>query len=119
PSFWKSGDIFDGDAEADQSCYWVNACGSIYTAPCPAQWNSFVQNLTTYAQAAFATIGVKGVRYWIHSMAHDRIDNLLTAQTLAVDHNVLGDDEYPDQGQTDPNVAAQKWQARLTAMHSE
>jgi hypothetical protein len=118
PSYFRSGDIFDGDAENENSCWWKNNCnGSPWN--CPHAFNTFTQNLTIYADQAFAQIGLSGVITWIHSTDPGTAQaGLLSAQTVKVDHNVVTIDPYPDQNTTDPATAARKWLDQLNKIHS-
>jgi hypothetical protein len=117
PSYFRSGDIFDGDSENENSCYWTNACnGSPWN--CPYAFNTFTQKLTTYADQAFAIAGIGGVITWIHSTDPGTAQaGLLNAKTVQVDHNTVTIDAYPDQNTTDPATAARKWLDQLNKIH--
>jgi hypothetical protein len=118
PGFFRSGDVFDGDAEAENSCYWTDNCGSSGTYACPDQFNTFVQNLTTYADRSFKQIGVSGVITWIHSTdPGTATSGLLNATTVAIDHNTVTVDAYPDGKITDPATAANAWLKELNELH--
>jgi hypothetical protein len=117
--FFRPGDIFDGDAEAENSCYWFNNCGTSGPYNCPGQFNAFLQNLTTYADKAFKQIGVSGVITWIHSTdPGTATDGLLNAATVSIDHNTVTVDAYPDGSTTDPTTAANAWLRQLQKIHS-
>ena len=119
PGYFRSGDIFDGDTENENSCYWTQQCGSRGPYGCPDEFNTFTQNLTTYADQAFAQIGVTGVITWIHSTdPGTATTGLLNARTVQVDHNTVTVDAYPDQNTTDPNTAAQSWLNQLEEIHN-
>jgi hypothetical protein len=119
PGYFRSGDIFDGDTENENSCYWTQNCGSSGPYGCPDEFNTFTQNLTTYADQAFALIGVTGVITWIHSTdPGTATTGLLNARTVEVDHNTVTVDAYPDQNTTDPNTAAQSWLNQLEEIHN-
>lgn len=119
PAFFRGGDIFDGDAEAENSCYWYNNCGTSGPYNCPSQFNAFLQNLTAYADSAFSKIGVSGVITWIHSTdPGTATDGLLNAATVSADHNTVTVDPYPDGSTTDPTTAAGVWLKELQEFHS-
>ena len=119
PGFFRPGDIFDGDAEAENSCYWTEHCGANGAYGCPDQFNVFLQSLTTDADRAFAAIGLSGVTTWVHSTdPGTATSGLLNATTVRVDHGTVTVDLYPDGNTTDGATAAQAMLSALSEIHN-
>jgi hypothetical protein len=119
PGYWHAGDIIDGDAENENSCYWTEHCGSRGPYGCPQAFNDFTGALTETEDAALAKLGITGVITGVHSTdPGTATDGLLAASTVQSDHNLVTVDAYPDQGTTDPATAAADWINQLNAIHT-
>jgi hypothetical protein len=118
PGYWHAGDIIDGDAENENSCYWTEHCGARGPYGCPQAFNAFTSALTETEDAALAQLGITGVITGVHSTdPGTATDGLLAASTVQSDHNFVTVDAYPDQGISDPATAAAKWINQLNAIH--
>jgi hypothetical protein len=118
PGYWHAGDIIDGDAENENSCYWTEHCGTRGPYGCPQAFNDFTSELTETEDAALAQLGITGVITGVHSTdPGTATDGLLAASTVQSDHNFVTVDAYPDQGISDPATAAAKWINQLNAVH--
>jgi hypothetical protein len=110
PGFFAGGDIFDPCSEPETGHYWTNQYGS------PVNWNSnptatsdynsFLLNSTTAADAALGAVGVSGVDTTVHSINGWMAQNVLSSSTLAALGNRVCIDTYPEGTNTDPTVCA-------------
>ena len=127
PELFRAGDILDGDAEAENSNWWVNhyGCG-VQSSNCAATaaFNTFLQKMTTQENQDLATIGLAGCAsltatgcVWtqVHSTDPGTGTHELTNATVAQMGNLITIDAYPDQSTTDPQTAATAWKNAIAS----
>lgn len=70
PSFFQSGDIFDGCAECENGKYWTSTWGTGWETHQSATdaYNQMLIDLTNTADAAFKADGISGIDTRVHSM---------------------------------------------------
>ena len=131
PGFFKGGDLFDGDAETENSCWWADhyGCGvqssctpcntSGTNTPCAPvyQFNNFLVEMTNQANQDLASLGISGVTTTVHSTDPGTATNQLYPSTVQAMGNMITVDTYPDQNTTDPTTAANSWVGSLNAWH--
>jgi hypothetical protein len=131
PSFFKPGDILDGDAEAENSKWWAGHYGCGVQSPCtpcnPAgsnkpcapvvQFNDFLLKMTNQENRDLAAAGIKGVDTTVHSTDPGTMQYQLEARTIKAMGKVTVD-AYPDQSTTVPAGAAAAWLSALTSWHT-
>jgi hypothetical protein len=130
PSYFRSGDILDGDAEAENSCWWANHYGchvqsscrpcntSGTNTPCAPiyQFNNFLVEMTRQENMDLAKLAITGVISTVHS-TDPGTAGLLYPSTVRAMGNIITVDAYPDQNTTEPAAAANAWLSALSAWH--
>jgi hypothetical protein len=108
PDLFQSGDIFDGDSEADGDAYWRRYPDPQWwndaqpSAAC-AEFNKYLVDLKTVADEAFARIGVSGVNAGIRSLTDwYATAKCLTNATIAALGGWLTIDAYFGDDAVDP-----------------
>jgi hypothetical protein len=133
PGFFKPGDIFDGDSEADGNAYWRRFPAEdwwnrsnppfqpTYTHACD-EFNDYLLNLKYAADDALAQQGIIGVDTRLRSLnVWWATANCLKDQTVAALGNYLTIDAADDAGGPEgatPAVVADAWDQRLEAWHA-
>ncbi len=131
PGLFRSGDILDGDAEAENSSWWTNQYGCGVQASCTPcnegatnrpcapvyQFNHFLVLMTEQEKRDLATLGITGVDTTVHSTDPGTAQNQLYRSTVEAMGNRITIDAYPDQGTTDPTTAANAWINALNGWH--
>ena len=131
PGLFRSGDILDGDAEAENSSWWTNhyGCGvqgsctpcdeGATNKPCAPvyQFNHFLVLMTEQENRDLATLGITRVDTTVHSTDPGTAQHQLYPSTVQAMGNKITVDAYPDQGTTDPTTAANAWINALNGWH--
>jgi hypothetical protein len=131
PGYFRSGDILDGDAEAENSCWWTDhygcgvqsACrpcsGSASDIPCAPirQFNAFLADMTRQENIDLAAMRIAGVATNVHSTDPGTAMKILRAGFVRSMHNLITVDAYPDHATTHPIVAAKDWSHELARWH--
>jgi hypothetical protein len=131
PGLFKSGDILDGDPEAENSCWWAAhyGCGVQSTctpcnntasnAPCAPvpQFIEFLTKMTDQENADLASLGITGVITQVHSTDPGTATQVLTPAFVRAMGDLITVDAYPDQDTSDPASAAQSWKDALASWH--
>jgi hypothetical protein len=125
PNLFRAGDIFDPNAEPENSAHWRLTYGPQWSwqppAPNPATdaFNDFVVGLVDTTEAAFQQLGLKGVVAIVNSVdpwlaEHPQVLYSSTIQRLG---NIVTVDAYPDAETTTPSIAARAWTQQLERIH--
>jgi hypothetical protein len=131
PGLFRSGDILDGDSEAENSSWWTShyGCGvqasctpcneAATNTPCAPvyQFNHFLVLMTEQENRDLKTLGITGVDTTVHSTDPGTAQHQLYASTVEAMGNKITVDAYPDQGTTDPTVASNAWTNALNGWH--
>jgi hypothetical protein len=131
PGLFRSGDILDGDAEAENSSWWTNHYGCGVQASCTPcneaatnkpcapvyQFNHFLVLMTEQENRDLASLGITGVDTTVHSTDPGTAQHQLYKSTVEAMGNKITVDAYPDQGTTDPTTAANVWINALNGWH--
>jgi hypothetical protein len=131
PRYFASGDILDGDPEAENSCWWAGhygcgvqsvcvPCNSLATnRPCAPirQFNAFLLEMTRQERIDLSAMGIPGVITNVHSTDPGTAVQILTPGLVRAMGNLITVDAYPDQSTTDPRLAAGAWQRALAGWH--
>lgn len=131
PGLFESGDIIDGDPEAENSCWWADhyGCGVQSTctpcdptasnAPCAPvrQFIDFLTKMTDQENADLATLGITGVITNVHSTDPGTATQILTPAFVHAMGDLITVDAYPDQNTSDAASAAQRWKGALVSWH--
>jgi hypothetical protein len=125
PDLFRAGDIFDPNAEPENSSYWRLTYGPQWSwqpaAPNPATdaFNNFVVALADTAAEAFQQVGLKGMVAIVNSVdpwlaEHPQV---LYDSTIRDMGNIVTVDAYPDAETTTPSIAARDWTQQLKRIH--
>jgi hypothetical protein len=131
PGLFLAGDILDGDAEVENSCWWAGHYGcrvQSSCAPCNEgatntpcapvyQFNNFLVQMTDQENRDLAGLGISGVITTVHSTDPGTAQHQLYASTVRAMGNMITVDAYPDKGTTDPTTAAGAWSSALSGWH--
>jgi len=129
--YFRPGDILDGDAEAENSCWWAEryGCGvqsgcrpcsaSAGNTPCAPirQFNSFLAAMTRQENIDLAAMGIADVATNVHSTDPGTAMHILRPGLVRSMGNLITVDAYPDQTTTDPIAAANEWSRELAHWH--
>src|SRR5205085_7328975 len=132
PRYFRSGDILDGDPEAENGCWWerhygcrvqstCKPCESLAgNTPCAPirQFNAILSKLTRQENIDLAALRIAGVATNVHSTDPGTAMSILTPRLVRSMHGLITIDAYPDQNTTDPVVAADEWRQQLAQWHS-
>src|ERR1700730_14126194 len=130
PSYFRPGDILDGDPEAENSCWWAShygcgvqsscrPCSNIPNPPCSPiqQFNSFMATMTKQENLDLAALGIAGVTTNVHSTDPGTAVQIPTSSFVRSMQTLITVDAYPDERITDPAVAASTWRRELEGWH--
>ncbi len=126
PSLFRSGDIFDPNAEPENGAYWSVMYGPNWSwqpdAPNAATdaFNQFIIESTDTADRAFQRLGIPGIVTTVHSVDPWTASNTaaLYPSTIQRMRGLVTVDAYPDSGATDPGKAAKAWIQQIEEIHN-
>lgn len=131
-SIFSAGDILDGDAEAENSCWWVDHYGCAVQARCRPcnhdashtpcapvrQFNTFLMRMTRQENRDLAAMRISGVATNVHSTDPGTAMSILSHSFVRSMADLITVDAYPDQHTMTPGIAARDW-ARALALLRE
>jgi hypothetical protein len=122
-SFFRPGDIFDACSEPEEGHYWEATYGSGWTSHAPntatREYNAFLRDTSDVADVAFRQLGISGVITTVRSTnsffaTHP---NVLEQATVSK-FGYVTVDSYPEEGTTDPAIAAHARLSELQAIEN-
>ncbi len=113
---FKSGDILDTCSETEQGKYWKSK-SSPWSSQTTAEYNQFIRDSITIADAAFAEKKITGVITTIHSVNAYIAKHRLEKDTIAK-MGVVTIDSYPDQYDTNVSQAVSHRLSEISGVYN-